>query len=186
MKRRDALRAGAASVLGILSGCRFTSSEAEITDLSSPEARALISTLAEIILPETDTPGAKAAGVDKFIIRALNDCHTARERAAFVQGLNEFQKQCRSRFGRPFLQCSASMQLALVEEADREPFGLWSRIKSRILRRTHFFRTLKRLTALGYFTSREATTGVVAYEQIPGRWTGCVELKTGQKTWASE
>ena len=185
MKRRDALRAGAASVLGILSGCRSSSSEAEITDLSSPQAHDLISVLAEIILPETDTPGAKSAGVDQFIIRALNDCHTARERAAFVQGLNEFQKQCRSRF-EPFLQCSASLQLVLVEEADREPFGLWSRIKSRVLRRTHFFRTLKRLTALGYFTSREATTGVVAYEQIPGRWTGCVELKTGQKTWASE
>src|SRR4029078_5592649 len=47
--------------------------------LSSPQSE-LVATIAEHILPATDTPGARAAGVDKFVDVILTDYYKAEER----------------------------------------------------------------------------------------------------------
>ncbi|MFI4945488.1 MAG: gluconate 2-dehydrogenase subunit 3 family protein [Burkholderiales bacterium] len=44
---------------------------------------------------------------------------------------------------------------------------------------------LKDLTLVGFFTSQIGATQVLAYEKVPGGYRGCVELRPGQKTWAT-
>jgi hypothetical protein len=47
-----------------------------------------------------------------------------------------------------------------------------------------FFRLMKELTLLGYFTSEPGATQALEYVAVPGRYDGCIDLKPGQKNWA--
>src|SRR5262245_49136491 len=53
--------------------------------------RALVSDLAETIMPRTDTPGALDAGVPEFIDRMLAWWFTGEERDQFLRGLSSLQ-----------------------------------------------------------------------------------------------
>jgi hypothetical protein len=52
------------------------------------------------------------------------------------------------------------------------------------LQAPHFFRTMKELTVLGYYTSQIGATKELRYVQVPGRFNGCVPFKTIGRTWA--
>ncbi len=51
--------------------------------------------------------------------------------------------------------------------------------------RGSFVRILKDLTLVGFFTSRIGATQTLAYEAVPGGYRGCLELRPGQKAWAT-
>jgi hypothetical protein len=152
MDRRETLRTIAILAIGIfcdpLAGCRKSSREAR-TALFSASDQALIAQIAETILPENDTPGAKTSGVDLFVVRALNDCYSSGDRKQFIRDLRAFEERCFSHFGRSFIRCTPAQQLSMVEELDREALGLWGRIRSKIFRELNFFGTLKRLCVIG-------------------------------------
>ena len=46
-------------------------------------------------------------------------------------------------------------------------------------------RMLKELTVLGYFSSEIGATQALAYDKVPGGYWGCLDLKPGQKGWAT-
>ena len=68
----------------------------------------LISDLAETIIPETDSPGAKQAGVGKFIIRMVRDCTNASSQHNFLEGLNDIQEYSDDVYHKPFSSCNQS------------------------------------------------------------------------------
>ena len=47
------------------------------------------------------------------------------------------------------------------------------------------FAMLKELTVLGYFSSEIGATQALAYDKVPGGYWGCLDLKPGQKGWAT-
>ncbi|UFH56630.1 gluconate 2-dehydrogenase subunit 3 family protein [Spirosoma sp. KNUC1025] len=50
---------------------------------------------------------------------------------------------------------------------------------------TPFFKLVKELTILCYFSSEIGCTQALEYVKIPGRYEGVVKLKEGQKAWAT-
>ncbi len=191
--RRKILKRLSAGALGVLSGacttaltggCRSSSKRKRIAGLT-PEAGTLISEIAETIVPETETPGAKTAGVGLFVIRILADCRSQAERESFVKGLDEFEQGCFSQFGHSFIKCTPQQKLSLLEKLDSEALGLWSKIKERVFHQNNFFKTLKELVLIGYFTSRQGATRALSYDPIPGKWIVCLKMKPGQKGWAT-
>ncbi|MGI9262739.1 MAG: gluconate 2-dehydrogenase subunit 3 family protein, partial [Woeseiaceae bacterium] len=48
----------------------------------------------------------------------------------------------------------------------------------------HYFRMMKELTLLGYFTSEIGYTQAMRYVETPGRYDPCVPYTTGEKSWA--
>jgi hypothetical protein len=50
---------------------------------------------------------------------------------------------------------------------------------------SHYFRMMKELTLLGYFTSKEGATMALRYKAVPGRYDGNVPYKKGDKAWAT-
>ena len=48
----------------------------------------------------------------------------------------------------------------------------------------HYFRMMKELTMLGYFTSEIGMTQAQRYQETPGRWDPCLPYKPGEKAWA--
>ena len=48
----------------------------------------------------------------------------------------------------------------------------------------HYFRMIKQLTMLGYFTSQLGATTALRYNPIPGRYDGDIPYKKGDRAWA--
>ncbi|MFN4146907.1 MAG: gluconate 2-dehydrogenase subunit 3 family protein [Runella sp.] len=134
------------------------------------EQEAMLAELADVIIPTTSTPGAKAAGVEKFIVRVMRDCYPKAEQEKFYEGLTQLNNEVRQKFGKSFMELSTEQKNQAVKDltTSNKPF----------------FLRAKELTVTGYFTSEIGATQALAYVAVPGRFEGCVPLKPGQKAWA--
>jgi hypothetical protein len=149
---------------------------------------ALITALAETIIPATNTPGAKAAGITPFIIRMIEDCTSKREQNRFIMGLNELDDYTKAVFHLSFTNASTTEKnivAAHFEKRDRPHKGIAGKISRRVLGDS-FFTIMKKYTVIGYCTSLEGAIHGLAYDYVPGRYVGTIQLSPGQKGWATE
>jgi Gluconate 2-dehydrogenase subunit 3 len=147
----------------------------------------LIAALAETIIPATGSPGAKAAGVQDFILKMITNCTPRKEQNSFIDGLKDLQTWCRHTYSLPFEECPANQQqatLARFEEKDKPYKGNAGKLESRLLGRP-FFTILKDYTVQGYCTSQPGATQGLAYAYIPGHFSACIPLQPDQKAWAT-
>ena len=79
--------------------------------------------LTELIIPATDTPGAKAARVNRYVDLFLRDGE-AKRRERFLAGLNALDGLAIREHGHPFVHCSAADQTAMLRKLDagKDPF----------------------------------------------------------------
>src|SRR5438094_9885616 len=109
--RREALRRAALllggvlsapMVAGVLAGCeaRRAPAAAWRPRALTPDQTELVATIAEHILPETDTPGARSVGVHRFIDAMLAEASSTREPAPFVAGPTAAHRRARAARGR--------------------------------------------------------------------------------------
>jgi len=132
---------------------------------------ALLADVADVIIPTTDTPGAKAAGVEQFIIRVLRDCYVLAEQETFYAGLAKLDADAKAaNDGKGFVE---------LDEA-----GQQAALKQTVKNNKAFFKVMKQLTITGYFTSEIGASQALAYLPIPGQFLGDVPMKEGQKAWA--
>ncbi len=147
----------------------------------------LIAALAESIIPATDSPGAKEAGVHEYIIVMVKDCTEKKAQNKFIDGLKELQRYCSFSFSKTFQQCSLQQQqqtLKHFEERGKSNNGIIGKVESRFFGQS-FFATLKKYTAEGYCTSEAGATKGLSYLYIPGKYIGCTPLQRGQRSWAT-
>jgi hypothetical protein len=103
--------------------------------------------LTELIIPETDTPGAKAAMVNRFIDKVLADSAPA-QRDAFLGGLAWIDERSRSEFGVAIEAASVQQQTALLTRlADEENHAAGDAAG------VEFFRAIKSMTITGYYST---------------------------------
>ena len=81
---------------------------------------ALLDEIAETILPETSTPGAKAAKTGAFMALMVTDAYTDRNQQVFRDGMRTLEEACRRRTGTSFMQATPAQRLTLLEALDRE------------------------------------------------------------------
>ena len=181
MERREALRRtalllggvlSAPTIAGVLAGCDSRSADGKWRALTSDQGE-LVATIAEHIIPETDTPGARAAGVHVFIDKMMAGHYPAEERDRVLDGLAELDKTASRACGSPFIRCSADEQRAMLGRLDQQAFAQ--------RRDPHWFRTVKELTVVGYYTSEIGATQELRHVSVPGRFDGCVPVG---RTWA--
>ncbi|HEU4471292.1 MAG TPA: gluconate 2-dehydrogenase subunit 3 family protein [Flavisolibacter sp.] len=147
----------------------------------------LLAALAETIIPATDTPGARDAGVQHFIIKMVKEATEKKSQNKFINGLRDLKLYCLQKYGKPYQDCAVAEQEAVLghfERKGRPLGGIAGKIQTRILGQP-FFTTLKTYTITGYCTSREGATQGLAYLPVPGRYDACTPLKPGQKAWAT-
>lgn len=200
MKRRDALSRvallmggtlSAPTMLAFLEGCKQASDGSTATGITFPfstDRKALVSEIAEIIIPKTDTPGAKDAKVGEFIEMMLKDCYGEKEQSNFNNGIAELEKK-------DFMKASPEERTKLLKELESSEKSTIDKINDEKKKAkeagkeyddpgTPFFRLTKELTLLGYFTSEPGATQALDYVAVPGRYDGCIDLKPGQRAWA--
>jgi len=135
----------------------------------------LLDEVAETILPETKTPGAKAAHVGAFMALMVTDTYEDREQQIFRAGMRQLEQAS-------FMAAKPAERLALLERLDREQ-KVYMDGKADDAP-AHYFRLMKELTLLGYFTSEIGCTQAQRYRERPGRFDPCVPYTPGETAWA--
>ncbi|MGH7476700.1 MAG: gluconate 2-dehydrogenase subunit 3 family protein [Longimicrobiales bacterium] len=212
IKRVTALMGGVALVGGsaLLDGCRQAADDDETF---TPDEIAFLDEVAETILPETSTPGAKAAGTGAFMALMVTDSYSARDQKVFRDGMRALDRASRDAYDTPFMSATPQQRLALLQDIDREQRAhsearrAEERAKSLAYLSdqrqeavpgedvgaaaavtesppAHYFRMMKELALLGYFTSEIGCTQAQRYIESPGRFEPCVPYSPGEKSWA--
>lgn len=179
----------APAVLGLLNGCSAKKETTWQPVFLSEEQGALVAEVAEIMIPRTDTPGAKDVGVPAFIDICLKDAYTQQDRDRYREGLQAFDEAARTAHGKAFVELNKAQQTELVQKFHDEAVAVELSYDPRPkdLRRPFILMT-KELTLLGFFTSEPGATKVLQYVAVPGGYQPCVPLaQAGNgKTWAHE
>src|SRR6266478_6938785 len=69
----------------------------------TPQQNETVAIIAELIIPKTDTPGAREAGVPAFIDVMVADWADDDQRQMFMAGLANVDERSRAAFGKDFI-----------------------------------------------------------------------------------
>src|SRR5437879_12036386 len=153
---------------------RVTASRKQIGAFTAQDI-ALLDEVADTILPETKTPGAKAAKVGPFMAVMVTDTYDEQQQGIFRDGMRKLNEA-------GFMTKTPAERLALLEQLDREAKAYMdTRARGAP---THYFRQMKELTLLGYFTSEIGCSQAMRYRETPGRFDPCVPYTPGETAWA--
>ena len=155
----------------------------------NPQQDALVTTISELIIPATDTPGAKAARVNEFIDLVLTAWYEEPERKRFLAGLSDVDARAHALFGKNFIDCAEKQQVSILTALDDELTSTREKVlpsmvsqeKVELLER-HFFYMMKRLTLFGYYTSEIGSNQELHYELIPTEHAGCAPINETVQT----
>jgi hypothetical protein len=173
--RRDALQRLTLLLGGALSAQLTAGLMGQVINLGpsvavTADQQKLLAEIADTIIPATDTPGAKAAGAEQFIVRVMRDCYVREDQEKFYDGLAKLEEDSLRQFKQGFAELDAAKRNEVVKHTASSNKA--------------FFLRLRELTIAGYFCSETGATKALEYLPIPGRFEGDVPLKSGQKAWA--
>ena len=228
IKRVSALLGGIAFIGGssLITACerRDTAVNAPMQDFT-PDEIAFLDEIAETILPETSTPGAKAAKTGAFMALMVKDVYDPKDQQTFRDGMAAVDDEMKKANNVTFMAATPAQRLALLERLDRvqrahsvarenaqrskaglaplppeakSPEGhLPDQRQEGALGAdvgpataitadspAHYFRMMKELALLGYFTSEIGCTQAQRFAETPGRYDPCVPYQAGEKSWA--
>jgi hypothetical protein len=152
----------------------------------TPHLNETVVAMIDLIIPETDTPGAKGARVNEFIDVILTDWATPEERKDFLEGLAGVDKQSNELFGKDFVSVSTAQQTALLHAMeDATPPRQEGRRHGNTVPEPDqqlkgpFWLTFRRITLHGYYTSEIGFSEELKLQIIPGAQHGCVPAGPG-------
>ena len=123
IQRVSALLGGVALVGGssLLAACARDRSAAQAgVGTFSVADIAYLDEIAETILPETNTPGAKAAKVGAFMALMVTDTYKPEDQAVFRAGMKQLDEASVKESGTSFMSATPQQRLALLEKLDKE------------------------------------------------------------------
>jgi gluconate 2-dehydrogenase gamma chain len=118
---------------------------------------AMISRISELIIPETDTPGAIGAGVPDYIDLLVS--RATDHQFLVADGLRWLNEESERVANQPFLDLSEVEQYSILQ-----PLCDWNQAGEPLPRNVEFFRLIKSLTADGYYTSRVGLVDELGYK----------------------
>lgn len=191
MQRRDVLRlltsaatlsAMPADLIFALQQARSKTSPVLGLRTLSRHQDATVTAISELIIPETDTPGAKGAKVNEFMDLLLTEWFDQAETKRFLQGLAQIDSDSRKLFGADFIACNASQQAELMKQFDSDAMEVARAQKGAAKTDVQqppppdFFYTFKRLTLVGYYTSEIGFKKELGKTIIPPGHNGCAPI----------
>lgn len=194
MDRREALRrtallmggiVSAPAIMGVLKGCTAKPGIDWKPVYLNDDQASLVSQVAEIIIPKTDTPGAKEVGVPSFIDQILKEVYSKEDQEWFSTGLQSFNDEAKKAYGDEFSDLEDEEQQAFVKKIHGEAVD--AERATQPAPRRPFILMMKELTMLGFFTSEVGATQILQYDPVPGAYKGCIPLSEAGngKTWAT-
>jgi hypothetical protein len=210
MNRRELLKMVAAATGSVMIGGEFLLSGCKGNPNSAPvpfteESIAYLDEIAETIIPQTTTAGAKAAGVGRFMTVMVNDCYTKDDQEIFHKGLDILDDACNKMHKVGFMKATPEQRKNLLIAVDKETKDYVKKQADAVnVQRqkekpgqerstddfkkqampNHYFQQLKQLAIFGYFTSEKGRTQALRYTPVPGKFEGIIDYKKGDKAFA--
>lgn len=188
MNRRDALKQSslilgytfsASALSQIWTGCAPKNSTDWTPDFFSEDQFRVISAMAERILPTTDTPGARDLNIDRFIDLMVSNTFSEKDQQALLSEMAGFEKACQDAMGESFSELSAEQQESFLLEQEKNAntvnHAIWGETIGK-QKPVPFYRKIKSMVLLGYFTSEEVGKNLLTYDPVPGSQAGCIPL----------
>lgn len=203
MNRRSAIKnisigvgitVSSGTLMSVLSGCKSdtsTSTDTSTSDFLNIEDAGFVEEVLDIILPKTDTPGAKDLGIIRYVNAVLKELYETEDQKAFRKGLNYFQDIVKSKSDSESTTDRAGLTAVLDDwigtknEDKREEIGelLYTpknEVAAKDQKKYHIYQFLSNVKWLGiraYFGSEEIGTNHLNYEPVPEKYIGCVPLE---------
>lgn len=127
------------------------------------EQRLQLQEIVNTMIPETDTPGAKELGVEKFISIMVKDCYEEEIKADFLAGFDELNSFSNKLYGNPFIK---------ITEAERNDVLCTLEASETPEKKMNFVAFVKGLTIAGYMSSQYVMENHTDYELVPSRFHG--------------
>lgn len=167
-------------VSGVLSGCQApTDASAYALQTLTSDQNELVATISELIIPTTDTPGARAAKVNEFIDIVVTDFLPAEDRARFLAGLANADAMAEAAHGSSFVDCSEEEQIALLTEMEEAAYAARDAGQE-----PAFFMMMKEMTLTGYYTSEIGATQELIYVHEAGEYRGDIPYSEVGKAYS--
>lgn len=169
MNRRNLIKTLGLSAVGLatvplwMEG--WTAEGLPVTDSGvNDEQKRVLTQLVGVIIPATDTPGAKELKVDKFILTMVANCYEKEVQDKFLAGFDELDKASQEQYGSNFVEISDDQQEAVSEYmlSIETPEG----------QGPNFLSFVKGLCISGYMSSEYVMQNITKYEFIPSRFNG--------------
>ncbi len=208
MKRRLALQrvallvggaVTAPSLAAILNSCKSPSDSAASLFSLDTDQRSLLAEIAEVIIPKTDTPGAKDTGTPEVIEILLKDCYNEDQQKHFVAGLKDLEEESK-KLGGGFASLDDAQKLTVLEtmrdkaRAEREEAEKVKILDSETGREKEdhtkkdppvpFFTLVRDLTIFGYYSSEYGVTQAFEYSPVPGKYDPCIKVSPDQRAYS--
>jgi len=196
MNRRKALKqagflAGATvcmpSFLTLLQSCKNETRLDWQPEFFQEKEAKTISTLVEMILPRTDTPGALDVKVDMFIDKVVAQTYDKESQEAIRNQIAVFNAECHTTYGNDFsnLDETEKVEVLKTEEANSGKFnpGVWGTTVGE-QEPVGFYRGLKAMAIWAYFTSEEIGEEILSYDPIPGGFEPCKPISEVGNRWS--
>ena len=186
--RRDALKGLLAiSSAGALAACQkagvdpenpkaISTEYAEPGKFLSGDEMALVAALADTIIPDTDTPGAIAAGVPDTLQELISGWGDDKIRWYWREGLSGLSEELGSA-GQGFAELSKANKVNILGKFDAAAYKDGADAE--------FYKDLKRIVAGAYYMSEIGATEELIYDPVPGDFKGCVPFDEIGKAWAT-
>ena len=171
----------ASAISGVMSGCKADPKIDWSPKYLTYDEGGIMEAIAERIIPRTDTPGAKDAGVHTFIDHMMSDFYPHKEKTAFREGPMKVDAEAKSAHNKAFVTLTPEQQDGVLTKFDKEAYDPNRKPDDP----PHFFRNMKELTVLGFCTSEVGATEFLRYEASPGAYHGCIPYSEVGVAWAT-
>jgi hypothetical protein len=190
----------------LISGCKAEKTGTVGAPFTADDI-AYLDEIADTILPTTSTPGAKAAKTGAFMALMVTDTYHEDDDKTFREGMRKLDDLSKQKNGgASFMKATPAQRLALLQELDKEQHDFSEKQRAERRKKSDafinstqqqntatqngneppnkYFRMMKELAVLGYFTSEVGMTQALQYVEAPGRYDPCVPYKAGERDWA--
>lgn len=158
-------------------GCKSGEDKLEFSD----DDVAFLNEVGETILPKTSTPGAKEANVGEQIKVMVNDCYERKDQQIFHNGMKDLNERAKKTYNNDFVDLKPEQRHELLVKLDNEQKQHMQNHEPG--QPKHYFRLMKELTLLSFFTSEIGCKEARRYVETPGSYQACIPYAKGDKAW---
>lgn len=132
----------------------------------TPHELQTVTVLSDIIIPADERSGsASQAGVPAFIEFMMKD--QPRQQTPMRGGIRWLDNTCVKRYGKPFVQCTKTQQIDMVEQIAYPKLA-----KPDMTQGAAFFSMMRNMTATGFYTSQMGIKDLGYMGNTPNQWNG--------------
>ena len=150
----------------------------------------LVGDMADTIIPDTDTLGAKSVNVHYLIDELADNWMKATEKTVFLGKLTALDERIKSENGKSFSDLDMTGRGAVLDQLGAEMLAAGEAANGGDITNSddgadkHIYLELRELILFGYYTSEVGASEELLYDPIPGDFKGCVPYSEIGKAWS--